>query len=770
MQQTTSGGSLIDKTTARALRGDRASWARMLAAAFLPVAVAFALDALIWTSHIRWSLFYLGIFLSSWIGGFRSGLIATLLSAGILWWYFTPPMHQIIKDDPRDYLAAMLFVLMGAVISVLHRRLRLRSREVAVALLDSRALADRLQHAVDERRVFAALLENSSDFICIADPDGRPIYVNPAGRALVALPATLALETIDRGEFYPLGLRPVPDVIAKELFETGHWRGETRLRNWRTGGAITVSDTQFLIRDPQSGRLLGIGMIARDMSDAMRHQNELKAANRRLSDALRDLEQSERYLQAILDHSPNGIIIKSLEGRYLVINKGLAAMAGIDVATSLGKTDYELFPRKTAERFRANDHKVLETRAPLITEEKPNGDDRVMLVSKFPLLNEQNVVFAICAIWSDITERKRAEEALRQSAGDLRVAQRVARVGSWHWDLRTETNVWSEELYDIFGQDPTKPPPRLLRPEAPVFTPESAGRLRVVVERLLATGKPYEIELEVVRPDGGRRWVNAHGEPVRNEAGKITGMDGTCADITHVKALQRMREEWTSVIAHDLRQPIGVIAMASDFLPSLHGGEMTPDERAFMKRIRSATNTLARMVDDLLDMSLLEASRLKLERKWVDPAELVTESVDRMMHQAGTAHVRVSAPRQLPQVFVDPMRIGQVLGNLLSNAVKYGDQQHDILVRLDRHNGELEVSVINHGKGIDPDELPHLFDRFARAKATRGSGVPGLGLGLYISKGVVEAHGGRLWAESIPGQTTSFHLALPLTAANREAA
>ena len=119
---------------------------------------------------------------------------------------------------------------------MLHRRLRLRSREVAVALLDSRALAERLQHAVDERRVFAALLENSSDFICIADPDGRPIYVNPAGRALVSLPATLTLDTIDRAQFYPLGLRPVPDVIAKELFETGHWRGETRLRNWRTAG------------------------------------------------------------------------------------------------------------------------------------------------------------------------------------------------------------------------------------------------------------------------------------------------------------------------------------------------------------------------------------------------------------------------------------------------------------------------------------------------------------------------------------------------------
>jgi signal transduction histidine kinase len=116
------------------------------------------------------------------------------------------------------------------------------------------------------------------------------------------------------------------------------------------------------------------------------------------------------------------------------------------------------------------------------------------------------------------------------------------------------------------------------------------------------------------------------------------------------------------------------------------------------------------------------------------------------------------------------MRIGQALGNLLTDTVNCGDEEHDILVRLDHRDGEIEISVTNPGWGVLPAELPHLFDRVACAKPTRGSGVPGMGPGLYILKGVVEAHGGRPLADSVPGKTTSFHLSLPLTAANREAA
>jgi len=222
-----------------------------------------------------------------------------------------------------------------------------------------------------------------------------------------------------------------------------------------------------------------------------------------------------------------------------------------------------------------------------------------------------------------------------------------------------------------------------------------------------------------------------------------------------------MREEWTSVIAHDLRQPIGTIMMCADLLTRV--GEGSREEREkFTSKIRSSAFNLARMVDDLLDVSQMETQRLHLERKWIDPLRLVRETVDRLAYVMKDLHVDISGSSDLLPVFADPGRVEQILGNLLSNAVKYGNETAAIHVRLKRHRDEVEISVMNHGKGIAEEEISRLFDRFSRAKSSHNSSVPGLGLGLYISKGLVEAHGGRIWVESVPNFTTTFYFTLPI--------
>jgi signal transduction histidine kinase len=110
---------------------------------------------------------------------------------------------------------------------------------------------------------------------------------------------------------------------------------------------------------------------------------------------------------------------------------------------------------------------------------------------------------------------------------------------------------------------------------------------------------------------------------------------------------------------------------------------------------------------------------------------------------------------------IDATRIEQVLDNLVSNAAKYGEIGADITIALERHDADFEVAVISRGAGIAPVDLPRVFQRFARSERERRRGVPGLGLGLYICKGLIEAHGGRIWAESIPGRTTTFRFTIP---------
>ena len=364
----------------------------------------------------------------------------------------------------------------------------------------------------------------------------------------------------------------------------------------------------------------------------------------------------------------------------------------------------------------------------------------------------------VCILADRFAKAKRQSEMYERSA---RQAQHLANLGNWTWDRKSNTTEWSDETYRIFGIDPKLPARTFHDSYPPLFTPETSKRLRTAVARALRHTASYEVELELLRPDGSTRSVTLRGAPIRDASGRACGLHGTVQDTTELKRLQRMREEWTSVIAHDLRQPIGTIMMCADLLTRT--GEGSREEREkFTGKIRSSAFNLARMVDDLLDVSQMETQRMHLERKWIDPLRLVRETVDRLAYVMKDLRVDISGSSDLLPVFADPGRVEQILGNLLSNAVKYGKEREAVQVRLKRYRDEVEISVTNHGKGIPEEDISRLFDRFSRAKSSHTSSVPGLGLGLYISKGLVEAHGGRIWVESVPNFTTTFYFTLPV--------
>ena len=510
---------------------ERQSPLRVFLATLVPLLVVFVLEAFFWGASGRWFLLYPAVLACAWFGGFESGVAATILSAGVMWWYFVPPEHHLVKPAGSKYFMALTFVLVGSAISAVMRLLR--------------------RNAVE-------------------------------------------------------------------------------------------------------------------------------------------LSRNQRLLQAILDHSPEAIVIKDLEGRYVLVNKAFEALSGVTAEAALHHTAKDLFPRVIAEDLAAKEKIVRETRAPMHYEEPNAVEGRVFLLSKFPLHRRVERRVRHRHHPDRHTERKRDEEALREAMGDLRIAQHVAHVGSWRWDFRTNQAKWSDELYQIFGINPSQPPSPLVYLGARLLTADGLARLRSAMERLRLEGEPYDLELEFTRLDGALRWCATRGEPVRDAQGQIIGINGTVDDITHIKELERLREEWTSLVAHDLRQPLSVLTMASDFLPTLHKGT-SQEERTTLQSIQSATQTIERMVDDLLDMSLLEANRLKLDRKWIDLDAMVRETVKQMSYLAGT-RIDVHESGQPVSCFVDPMRIGQVLGNLISNAVKYGDPKTAVDVSLDRTDGEVKIA------------------------------------------------------------------------------
>ena len=266
-------------------------------------------------------------------------------------------------------------------------------------------------------------------------------------------------------------------------------------------------------------------------------------------------------------------------------------------------------------------------------------------------------------------------------------------------------------------------------------------------------------EFAARRADGESVPVIVSAAPIRSAGGTLAGAAMIVRDISARRAFDRLREEWASLIVHDLQQPLSAIVLRSDLLL---GSDLSAKQRDAVGGIRGMALRLSSMVNDLNDSSQLESSRMRVNAARLDLGAVAREVIGRVPGAASRTTLRLPAGREL---FVkgDADRLEQVMTNLLSNAVKYSAADTEIVLELSQRDGHAEVVVRNYGPGIPADELPRLFDRYMRSRTIRREGPKGLGLGLYIAKGLVQAHGGRIWADSAVNRTT-FHFTIPLDA------
>lgn len=266
---------------------------------------------------------------------------------------------------------------------------------------------------------------------------------------------------------------------------------------------------------------------------------------------------------------------------------------------------------------------------------------------------------------------------------------------------------------------------------------------------------------------------NAVGElvPVLVSAAPVHRRDDDCArsgaimlcrEIQEMKDLERMKEEWATIICHDLRQPVGVVALTAEALERQLQHRVEQRHIDGLRRICASAARLHRMIGDLADASLIEANRLRIDARRIELGALAERAA---VSASETTGHRVDVRRpDAAWVYADADRVEQVLTNLLSNAIKYGDPAAPILITVERgegeHVGEHVVAVANRGKAIAAEEIPGLFDRFSRGRRERGGSAKGFGLGLYIARGLIEAQQGRLWVTSNADATT-FSFALP---------
>jgi len=262
-------------------------------------------------------------------------------------------------------------------------------------------------------------------------------------------------------------------------------------------------------------------------------------------------------------------------------------------------------------------------------------------------------------------------------------------------------------------------------------------------------------ELEVRRIDGTLVPIEASVAAVTVPGGRV--YLGTWRDVSRRRELERLQQEFIAQVSHELKHPLTPMKGYAQLMQR----RQTYNEQA-ITTILAQIDYLDRIINDLLEASRLGAGRLELRRAPVDLVALLRASAVAIQGATQRHTVRVEAPDQPLVGWWDLDRLRQVFQNLLSNAVKYSPRGGEIVVRVEDEGAAARVMIVDQGQGIAADALPRLFDRFYRGAAAARTRVGGLGLGLHISRALVEAHGGRIWAESEgPGHGTTFVVVLP---------
>jgi signal transduction histidine kinase len=358
----------------------------------------------------------------------------------------------------------------------------------------------------------------------------------------------------------------------------------------------------------------------------------------------------------------------------------------------------------------------------------------------------------------EITERKKAEKALRESEEDLNRAQAVAHTGSWRLDVRKNQLLWSDEVHRIFGIP--KGTPMTYETFLASVHPED----REYVDRewtAALQGEPYDIEHRIIVGDEVK-WVRERAELEFDSLGLLKGGFGTAQDISEHKKLDQLKDDFIGLVSHELRSPMTVITGAINTALT-EAERLSPEEtRQLLKDAALEAELLSNLLGNLLELSRVQAQRLVLHTEAINVRKVAQEAVDKIKRQSPSHDFVLKLPRNLPPVYADPLRLERILYNLLENAVKYSPPGGEVLISARPKDAYLVIGVSDQGIGISPADQAKLFAPFQRLEK-RPSGVRGVGLGLLVCRRLVEAHGGRIWVESKPGRGSSFFFTMPLS-------
>ena len=357
----------------------------------------------------------------------------------------------------------------------------------------------------------------------------------------------------------------------------------------------------------------------------------------------------------------------------------------------------------------------------------------------------------------------------------LHLALDAGRMGTWQFELQTGKVTWSATLEAIHGIPQGSFGGTFADYQRDIH-PEDRERVLATIGESSEGQREHRLTYRIVRPDGHVRWLEASGRVFKNAAGRPELMMGVCCDITErieaeaqrqellrqAEAAARAREDMLAMVSHDLRNPLGVIAMAAEQLTSdLPASDQRL--RPLVERMSRAAQSMDELISNLLDAASIEAGSFEVQSQELPLEQVLNEGAEAIRPLASRKAIALEVRCAEPTLRVrcDPHRITQVLGNLLGNALKFSPEGSQVVVEASRAAEYAHIAVHDRGPGIAAEHLELVFDRYWTGKR---SGRAGTGLGLFIARGIINAHSGRLWAKSKQGESSTFCFTLPLAA------
>lgn len=616
--------------------------------------------------------------------------------------------------------------------------------------------------------LFDTLLEAVPDAIIIVDPEGTIVQLNAqAGQLFGYDPQALigkAIEVLLPTRYHATH-RPFRQRFFKDPKIRRMGSGVTLYGLRKDGSEFPVEISLSPLRD--QGRLFAVSAI-RDVSHRVR-----------VTQALHEREEQFRSL------------VRNIPGTtYRCLHDEAWTMkfisADVEILTGFSPTDFidnavrtfdsVIFPDDRKYVAQQVDD-AIEAVQPWSIEYRivrQDGSVRWVAERGQAVLSDEGRIHYLDGAIFDITDRKQIEVELLENQARLDLTLSSSGVGTWDWDILAGTNTWDDASHRIAG----------LKPGTfggdyesfrKLIHPEDLEQVEMEVQWAVDGERDYNAEYRLVRPDGDVRYVAARGKVLKDVAGQAVRMLGTWWDITDrievktellkardaAQAANRAKSEFLSNMSHELRTPLNGVLGYAQILQ--RDPNATGRQRDNLDAIISCGEHLLTLINDVLDLSKIEADRIEIDPQPCDFRKLVKGVSDIVAQRAKAKDITFSlqVSPEVPQgIVIDATKLRQILINLLGNAVKFTHEGGVTLRVAETGDQQLRIDVIDTGIGIPADELQDIFDPFKQAQAGKAAG--GTGLGLAISRRLTKMMGGELDVESTVGQGSRFGITLPL--------